>query len=330
MKVLVTGGAGYIGSTIASALADQGIEPVILDNLITGRREFTAGRHFYEGDIADGALVDQIFAEHSIYTAVHCAALVVVPESVADPVRYYRENVSKTVEFTGHLIRNRCRRLAFSSSVSVYAGDTTEINEDSRISPSSPYAQTKAIVETFLRDIARTGALKVVALRYANPIGNDPKLRTGLQIDAPTHILGRLIGAAEGDGRFTITGTGWPTRDGSGLRDYIHVWDLAQAHVNLVQRFDSVPLAEGFTVLNLSSGSGTTVREMVLAFQTATKCNLDVAESETRPGDVAGFCADNARAVRALEWAPKLTISDAINDAMAWRPRRVQMLRTSD
>ncbi|MFH8346831.1 UDP-glucose 4-epimerase GalE [Streptomyces sp. NPDC018045] len=330
MTVLITGGAGYIGSTIASALTDQGIEPVILDNLITGRREFTTGRHFYEGDVADGALIDRIFSEHPIDAAVHCAALVVVPESVADPVRYYRENVSKTVEFTAHLIRNNCRRLAFSSSVSVYAGDTTEVTEGSRISPSSPYAQTKAIVETFLRDVARTGALTAVALRYANPIGSDPKLRTGLQIDAPTHILGRLISAAEGDGQFTITGTGWPTRDGSGLRDYIHIWDLAQAHVSLLQRFDSVPTEEGYNVLNLSTGHGTTVREMALAFQAATKRTLDVTEAATRPGDVAGFCADNTRAMQALEWAPKLTISDAINDAMAWRPRRAQMLRTRD
>ena len=184
MKVLIAGGAGYIGSTVASACLDAGISPVILDNLVTGRREFTSGRTFYEGDIADGPLVDRIFAEHAdIGAVVHCAALIVVPDSVADPVGYYRANVTKGLEFTAHLLRNGCGRLIFSSSAAIYrAGADLSVDEDSAIDPQSPYARTKAVCEAMFADIAATQPLRLLSLRYFNPIGADPKMRTGLQL----------------------------------------------------------------------------------------------------------------------------------------------------
>ena len=149
MKVLIAGGAGYIGSTIASACSDAGIGPVILDGLVTGRREFAVGRAFYEGDIADGPLIDRIFAEHpDIGAVIHCAALIVVPDSVADPVRYYRANVAGSLDFTAHLLRNGCPRLIFSSSASIYrASQDLSVDEDSAIDPQSPYARTKAMCE---------------------------------------------------------------------------------------------------------------------------------------------------------------------------------------
>src|SRR6478752_8587213 len=146
MRVLISGGAGFIGSTIASACLDAGITPVILDNLVTGRREFAEGRTFYEGDIADGALVDKIFAEQpGIEAVIHCAALIVVPDSVADPVGYYRANVASSLEFTAHLLRNGCPRLIFSSSAAIYrASEDLSVDEESAIDPQSPYARTKA------------------------------------------------------------------------------------------------------------------------------------------------------------------------------------------
>ena len=158
MKVLIAGGAGFIGSTVASACLDAGVSPVILDSLVTGRREFTAGRAFYEGDIADGPLVDRIFAEHpDIGAVIHCAALIVVPDSVAHPVMYYRANVTKSLEFTAHLLRNGCGRLIFSSSAAIYrAGADLSVDEDSVIDPQSPYARTKAVCEAMFADIAAT------------------------------------------------------------------------------------------------------------------------------------------------------------------------------
>ena len=197
MKVLIAGGAGYIGSTIASACSDAGISPVILDSLVTGRREFAAGRAFYEGDIADGPLIDRIFAEHpDIGAVIHCAALIVVPDSVADPVGYYRANVAKSLEFVAHLLRNGCARLIFSSSAAIYrASEDLSVDEDSAIDPQSPYARTKAVCEAMFADIAASQPIRVLSLRYFNPIGADPKMRTGLQLRRPTHALGKMIQA---------------------------------------------------------------------------------------------------------------------------------------
>src|ERR1700690_750223 len=199
MKVLIAGGAGYIGGTIASALSDAGISPVVLDNLVTGRREFAAGHEFYAGDIADGPLIDRIFAEHrDISAVIHCAALIVVPDSVADPIGYYRANVAKSLEFVAHLLRNGCERMIFSSSAAIYRpGTDLTVDEDSPLDPQSPYARTKAICEEMFADIAATRAIRVLSLRYFNPIGADPKLRTGLQLRRPTHALGKMIQAYE-------------------------------------------------------------------------------------------------------------------------------------
>jgi UDP-glucose 4-epimerase len=199
VKVLVAGGAGYIGSTVASACSDAGITPVILDSLVTGRREFTAGHAFYAGDIADGPLIDRVFAEHpDIDAVIHCAALIVVPDSVADPVRYYRENVAKSVAFAEHLLRNGARRLIFSSSAAIYRpGPDLAVDEDSPVDPQSPYARTKAMCEAIFADVAAATPLRVLSLRYFNPIGADPKMRTGLQLPSPTHALGKMIQAHE-------------------------------------------------------------------------------------------------------------------------------------
>ncbi|MFD3699635.1 UDP-glucose 4-epimerase GalE [Streptomyces sp. NPDC058646] len=327
MKVLITGGAGYIGSTIASACLDHGITPVVLDNLATGRREYLTGRHAYQGDIADGALIDRIFADQpDLQAVVHYAALSTVPQSLADPLSYYRENLSATVALTGHLIRNRCRRMLFASSVSVYGGDATTVSEADPLEPASPYARTKAAGEAFLRDAAAATDLAVIALRYANPIGTDPALRTGLQVDRPTHLLGRLISAAEDGQPFTLMGTVWPTRDGSALRDFLHVWDLAQAHVAALHRFDTITANAPFQALNLSSGTGTTVRELARAFQDVTGHTVQLREAPARPGDVAGFRVDNARATALLGWTPQLSLTDGIRHAMQWRPVRNRML----
>ena len=269
MKVLIAGGAGYIGSTIASACADAGITPLILDNLVTGRREFAAGREFYEGDIADGQLVDRVFKEHpDIDAVIHCAALIVVPDSVADPVGYYRANVAKSLEFVAHLLRNRCERLMFSSSAAIYgAGADLTVDENSPIDPQSPYARTKAVCEAMFADIAAAQPIRVLSLRYFNPIGADPKMRTGLQLPKPTHALGKMMQAQEEGIPFEVTGTDYPTRDGSGIRDYIHVWDLATAHVAALGRFDAlVASADAYTAINLGTGAGTTVRELLEAF----------------------------------------------------------------
>jgi UDP-glucose 4-epimerase len=305
MKVLITGGAGYIGSTVATACIEAGIEVVLLDDLSKGLRAFGDGRNLYVGDIADREVLSRLLADHpDIDAVVHCAARIVVPESVQDPLGYYDTNVGKTVVLLRELRDAGITRIVFSSSAAVYAGESGEgVDEDGVLAPSSPYATTKAMVEQVLNDAATAGDLRAIALRYFNPIGADPQLRTGLQTPTPSHALGKIMQAREAGVPFTITGTDWPTRDGSGLRDYIHVWDLALAHVAAVQAFDEVvPEKEPYRVINLGTGGGVTVRELVAAFERVTGEPLPVVEADRRDGDQAGAFAVVDRAREELGW----------------------------
>jgi UDP-glucose 4-epimerase len=328
VKVLITGGAGYIGSTVASACEDAGITPVILDNLVTGRRQFGTDRLFYEGDIADGAVLDKIFGAHpDIVAAVHCAALIVVPESVLDPVRYYEANVAKSLELVRHLLRNGCTRLLFSSTAALYQpGPDGSVSEDSPVAPESPYARTKAMCEGMFADIAGGTPLRVVSLRYFNPIGADPRLRSGLQVRNPTHALGKLIEAYETGEPFHVTGTDWATRDGSGIRDYIHVWDLAAAHVAALAAFDEILGQATSVVINLGTGTGTTVRELVTAFNSVVDRPVTTIDGPPRPGDVIGAFTRSDRAKRLLGWEPRFSVADGIADSLRWSEVRDSIL----
>jgi UDP-glucose 4-epimerase len=330
VKVLIAGGAGFIGSTIASRLLDAGHQPVILDNLVTGRREFCEGRPFYPGDIADPAVLDRIFADHPDITAVvHCAALIVVPESVERPVHYYRENVAKTLEFVDRLIGKGVTRLLFSSSASIYRpGDDFTVDEDSDLTALSPYARTKLIVEQMLSDIAAATSLRVLSLRYFNPIGSDPKMRTGLQLPSPSHALGKLIEAYREGRPFPVTGLDYPTRDGSGIRDYVHVWDLAGAHLKALEVFDDLFPAghAGDLAINLGTGTGTTVLEFVEAFNQVADRPVAIERAPRRPGDSAGAYTRSTRAAELLGWRAEHTVADGIRDSLDWFAQRATIL----
>ncbi|MER3444328.1 MAG: UDP-glucose 4-epimerase GalE [Armatimonadota bacterium] len=331
MKVLITGGAGYIGSTVASALEDTGHTPIILDSLVTGPREFVRGRVFYEGDIADRGLLERLFRQHpDIHATIHCAALIVVPESVEQPYLYYRENVCKSLELFKHLEELGYPRVVFSSSASIY--DTVpgfRVTEDSPLKPNSPYARTKYMMEMVLEDLARATRLRGIALRYFNPIGADPKMRSGLHVREPSHVLGRLVDAALGKiPYFQITGTDYPTRDGTGIRDYIHVWDLAMAHVRAVERFDEALAKTGnpYEVINLGSGHGNTVKELVSAFENVWGSPINKREAPRRPGDAAGAYANADKAWELLGWKTELSLEDGIRTALEWGKRRQEVL----
>ena len=331
MKILVAGGAGYIGSTVCSALLDSGHTPVILDSLINGREEFTRGRVFYKGDISDGPLLNRILADHpQIDSVIHLAALIVVPDSVARPFEYYTENVSKSLIFFKNLISKGIRKLVFSSSAAMY-GDSPNfiVTENSPLAPKSPYARTKYVIEMILEDFCAAYDFNAIALRYFNIIGADPKLRSGLQNAAPSHILGKLVSVANGElDKLTVTGTSWPTRDGTGIRDYIHVWDLARAHVLAVERFDGAVAASesGYVPINLGCNNGVTVREIVSAFEKVYGSKIDQETAPPRAGDVAGAYADITRASELLGWKPEKTIDDGILDAMKWSAARKDIL----
>jgi UDP-glucose 4-epimerase len=333
MKVLVTGGAGYIGSTVCSALIDKGHTAVILDSLVTGRGEFTKDRIFYNGDIADFALLKEIFSTHPDIThVVHCAALIVVPESVSNPFEYYRENVAKSLELFNNLNKLGCKNIIFSSSASIYDDvESYMVTEKSPLNPRSPYARTKYMMEMILQDFCTAYGMKGIALRYFNPIGADPKMRSGVHIQFPSHVLGKLVGVAQGnDPVFNITGTNYDTRDGSGIRDFIHIWDLAQAHVKAIENFDDAFSKEGnpdYLVINIGSGNGVTVKELVSAFENVYGKTINKQEVEPRPGDVPGSYTNADTALRLLGWKAEKGIEEGIADALKWGEIRETIIK---
>jgi UDP-glucose 4-epimerase len=334
MKFLITGGAGYIGSTVASALEDAGHTPIIMDSLVTGRIEFTKNRIFYQDDIADAGALARIFADHpDLQACLHCAALIVVPESVAEPYRYYRENVAKSLELFMNLHRLGCDKVVFSSPASLY--DLVPgfmVTEESPLNPLSPYARTKYMMEMVLSDFCAAYGMKGIALRYFNPIGADPQMRSGLHVKEPSLVLGKMVDTALGvNPEFHITGTEYETRDGTGVRDYIHIWDLARAHVLGLTDFDAVFERAGnpennYLVINLGTGRGVTVRELVTAFEKVYGQTIQKRDMPPRPGDVAGAYANADTAQRLLNWKAELSIEQGIADALKWGELRRQIL----
>jgi UDP-glucose 4-epimerase len=334
IKVLITGGAGYIRSTVCSALMDSGHTPLILDSLVTGRIEYTKGRIFYKGDIADNALLNKVFIEHpEIEVVIHCAALVNVTDSVIKPYKYYRENVVKSLELFNNLNQRGCKKIVFSSSASIYDDvPGFMVRETDHLNPRSPYARTKFMIEMILQDFCNLYGFRGISLRYFNPIGADPKMRTGVHDQFPSHVLGKLISVAMGmEPEFKITGVNWPTRDGSGIRDYIHVWDLAKAHVNAVEKFDeafkwSNKLECPYLVVNLGTGRGITVKELVIAFEKVLNKTISKVETPPRPGDVAGAYANADVAKEILNWQATIPIEQGIVDALKWGEKRNSIL----
>ena len=327
MKVLLTGGAGFIGSTVASACSDAGLEPIILDDLSSGMRAFGERFPFYEGDYGDPKLLRQVFEDHPDIAAVaHFAAKIVVPESMADPLDYYANNVAKLPTLLAEMLQAGCTRILFSSTAAMYdPGPGLVVDENSAVRPLSPYAASKWMCERILADTAAATDLDVISLRYFNPVGADPQLRTGLQVPNPTHVLGMLMRASESGQPFAVTGTDWPTRDGSGVRDFIHVWDLATAHVAALTRFDEVVAGStqaDYEVVNLGTGTGTTVFELVDAFRRASGRPLEVVTAPPRPGDVIGCYTSVDKAETVLGWRAELSVEQAITDSLAWRGLR--------
>ncbi len=331
MKVLVTGGAGYIGSTTAKALEEAGHVPVILDSLLSGPRVFVRDRIFYEGDIADRALLRRIVEEHpDLECTIHMAARIVVPESMQQPYEYYRDNVAKSLELFDELVSLGKPRLVFSSTASLYALQPGfEVREGDAVAPTSPYARTKRVMEQVLEDMSAATELRTIILRYFNPIGAEPDLETGYYARNATHVVPLLAEAALGKREtFTITGTDLPTRDGTGIRDYIHVWDLARAHVRAVERFDDVlaTVGEPSVVVNVGTGDGVTVRELIASFERVFGSAVPVTEAPGRPGDAVGAFANVDRSAELLGWKAELTIDDGIASSLAFAARRKELL----
>ena len=322
MKILITGGAGYIGSMVCHSLADHGHEPIIIDSMITGSRQQVDQFPTFTGDIADDDLIKNIIKEHpEIESVVHCAGKILVAESALNPDQYYYENVSKSLQLFTTLRTIGIKKILFSSSASIYEAKNGEsVDEDSILSPLSPYAKTKFMTELILEDFCNAFEIGGIVLRYFNPIGADPKMRCGPSLDNTSHLLGNLVRAAEGyTANIKITGSNWPTKDGTGVRDYIHVWDLAEAHVAALESFHSILASKSkFEKINIGGGSPTTVKEFIETFEQVYGCEIATIEAPPRDGDTAGAFANIRKAERLMNWQPRMSVEQGIADAIKW------------
>jgi len=315
-NILVTGGAGYVGSHACLALAQAGFTPVVFDNLSNGHRAFVQWGPFVEGDIRDRAALDAAFAAHRPVAVMHFAALIEVGESVRRPAAFYDTNVGGALNLIGAARAAGVERLVFSSTCATY-GDPQRLpmDETHPQAPLNPYGRSKLMVEQVLADLDRYSGFRSASLRYFNAAGADPEGRIGERHEPETHAIPLALFAALGrrDG-FRIFGDDYDTRDGTALRDYVHVLDLADAHVRALRHL----LAGGESVqLNLGTGNGVTVRELVEAIRRVTGKPFPVETVARRPGDAAALLADNRRAAEVLGWRPTRDL-DAILDS-AWR-----------
>lgn len=322
MVVLITGGAGYIGSQVAKLLSERGYDIVIIDNLSQGYREFVRWGTFYEGDIGDKNLLDKIFSEHEIDAVIHFAALALVGESVKNPAKYYENNVSKTLVLLNSLLGHGVKNFVFSSTCAVYGNpEKIPIPEEHPKAPVNPYGRTKLGVEHMLEDFSRAYGLRYVSLRYFNAAGADYKAGIGEDHSPETHLIPIVLDVAMGRKKeIKIFGTDYNTRDGTCVRDYIHVSDLAEAHL-LAMNY----LLEGgdSDVFNLGTGRGYSVREVIDAARRVTGCEIKAVSAPRREGDPPVLIADLSKAKKVLNWKPEYTgISRIIESAWEWHKIR--------
>ena len=324
MKVLITGGAGYIGSHTCVELLKSGFEIVVMDNYsnsspdVIGKIETLGGKKFpaYECDMLDETGFEKIFRENEIDAVIHFAGLKAVGESVEKPLEYYRNNLEGTLNLLGLMKRHGVRRLVFSSSATVYGmNNTAPFTEDMPLSATNPYGWTKFMIEQIVRDACRADKnLKAALLRYFNPIGAHP---SGLIGENPNGIPNNLMPyimkvAVGGLPMLHVYGGDYPTPDGTGVRDYIHVCDLAAGHVKALEALDSIDGARAF---NLGTGKGSSVLDVVHAFEAASGVKIPYRIDPRRAGDIATCYADPSRAREELHWEAKYTLADMCRDS---------------
>ena len=323
LNVLVTGGAGYIGSHTVLALLDAGHQPVVIDNLVTGFRWAVAeNTPFFEGDISDSELVQRIISAHNIDAIMHFAGSVVVPESVDNPLKYYNNNTAKSRSLIESAVSGNVRHMIFSSTAATYGiPESSPVREDMPTVPINPYGTSKLMTEMMLRDVAAAHEFNYCALRYFNVAGADPLCRTGQSTVGATHLLKIAVEAALGKrASVSVFGTDYATKDGTGVRDYIHVSDLASAHVIALEALVTDPTRSH--TLNCGYGHGYSVMQVLDAVDRVTNNKLDRKLEGRRAGDPDALISDNTAIKQQLGWEPQYDDLDKIVEhALAWERR---------
>jgi UDP-glucose 4-epimerase len=322
MSVLVTGGAGYIGSHMVQALVEAGESVVVIDNLSTGFSQFLPqGVPLFIGDAGDENLVEGVIEAHGVESVIHFAGSVVVSESMRDPLAYYRNNTMTTRSLLNATVKAGVGRFIFSSTAAVYGNpDQVPVPESAPTRPLSPYGSSKLMAEIMLHDTASAHGMNYVALRYFNVAGADPQARMGLATIGATHLLKIAVEAATGQrAKIDVFGTDYPTPDGSCIRDFIHVTDLAQAHRAAL----SYLRGGGASItLNCGYGRGYSVLETIEAVRKVSGRNFAVQYGPRRPGDIMTMIADTSRMRSTLDWTPQYDDLETIaRHALAWEEK---------
>ena len=321
--VLVTGGAGYIGSHAVLALRDAGWPVVVIDNLVTGFRwAVPQDVSFVEGDVGDAKAVSAAIADYQIGAIMHFAGSVVVPESVENPLKYYRNNTANSRTLIECAVTGGVRHFIFSSTAATYGiPESVPVREDSPKRPINPYGMSKLMTEFMLSDVAAAHSINYCALRYFNVAGADPKGRTGQSTAGATHLIKVAVEAAAGKrAHVSVFGTDFATPDGTGVRDYIHVSDLAAAHVLALEKLVGEPTASH--IMNCGYGRGFSVNEVLDSVDRVTNQTIERRLEGRRAGDPDALIADNTHILAVLPWRPERDDLDTIvKDALAWERR---------
>jgi UDP-glucose 4-epimerase len=318
MTLLITGGAGYIGGQTALAAMDAGRAVLVVDDLSAGHPA-PPGAIFIRADAGDAKAMARVMLRHGVTEVLHFAASVVAPRSVDEPLPYYRNNVGTLIGVLEACAAAAVSHVVFSSTAAVYGKGASPAREYAPVAPVSPYGHSKLMAETILRDLAAAKGPRVTVLRYFNVAGADPDGRAGQGGAAATHLVKIACEVATGQRQsMTIHGDDWPTADGTGVRDFVHVHDIARAHLLALDRRGSAANTEPFALFNLGSGRGYSVREVVEAMGAAAGRALPVTVGPRRPGDVAEMVADSERARTILGWTPRFGLGDIAGHALAW------------
>ena len=320
-NILVIGGAGYIGSHMVRMLAKQGYNPVVFDNLSKGHREAVANYPFELGDLGDKARLTEVFKKYGIEAVMHFAAFAEVGESVKEPSKYYHNNVAKVLDLLDALVENDIKYFVFSSTAATFGEPVRpKIDESHPQNPINPYGNTKLMVEKILADFDTAYGLKATALRYFNASGADDSGEIGESHNPETHLIPIVLQAAAGKrASIKMFGTDYPTPDGTCVRDYVHVNDLARAHILALEKMFKDNVSERF---NLGSGNGFSVAEIVKEAKRITGIDFTVEKATRRDGDPAVLVADSAKAERILGWKPQYNLTRIIETAWNWEQHR--------
>jgi len=316
-NILVIGGAGYIGSHMVKMLVEKGYNVIVYDNLSTGYKDLVKVDNFIEGDLADRAKLYETFETYNIDAVMHFAAFIEVAESVRNPSKYYNNNVSNVINLLDVMVEYNVNYFIFSSSAAVYGQpEKVPISEEQKLKPINPYGKTKLMVEKMLVDYETAYDLKYTCFRYFNASGADESAKIGEKHDPETHLIPLVLKTALGErDKIYIFGSDYNTRDGSCIRDYIHVNDIARAHLLGLER-----LMEGGSseVFNLGSGEGYSVKEVINKSKEITAKDFTVEETNRRSGDPAILIADSSKASNMLGWQPQYNLDDIISTARKW------------